>query len=85
MRFELDDGLYRYYLRDVQAGDAIGEFIVFDGELFYTGRIDKRIQILIPPGEVLATTACFISAAHFDRLNFLKVIFFPENDSLPSS
>jgi len=85
MRPELDDGLYQCHFL---VGDRCNEnitssFLAFDGEIFYVGLIDRRVQTYIPPGEAFATTVDLIRAAHFGQIEFMKIIFYPENDSLP--
>lgn len=83
MQLELDDGFYQCHLLDHDNEFITSSFLAFDGEIFYTGLIDRRVQMYIPPGEALAITVDLIRAAHFGQIDFMKIIFYPENDSLP--
>lgn len=84
MRPELDDGFYQCHLLDADNEYATSSFLAFDGEIFYTGLINRRVQTYIPPGEVLAITVEIIRAAHFGQIDFMKIIFHPLNPDLPS-
>lgn len=83
MQLELDDGLYQCSLSISADKTVAGSFIVFDSEIFYVGRYDRRIQLFIPPGDASKITAELIVAAHFEQIDFMKIIFYPESDSLP--
>lgn len=84
MRHELDDGFYQCWLIDYDQPIS-SSFIAFNGEIFYTGLIDWRVQIYVPPGKALAITIELIRAAHFGQISFMNIIFYPENPSLPCS
>lgn len=85
MRPELDDGFYQCSLSLSADKTVMGSFIVFDSEIFYVGRYDRRIQLFIPPGDASKLTTELILAAHFEQIDFMKIIFYPESDSLPIS
>ena len=83
MRPELDDGFYQCSLFISVDKMVVGSFLVFDSEIFYVCRYDRRIQLFIPPGVASKITAELIIAAHFEQIDFMRIIFYPENDSLP--
>ena len=80
---ELDDGLYQCQLLETDEESLNSSFLVFNGEIFYIGPIDWRVRIYIPPGEASAITVDLILASHFGQFDFMKIIFYPENESLP--
>ena len=79
---ELDDGFYQCQLLATDEACATSCFIVFNSEIFYTGPINWRVQTYIPSGEALAITVDLIYAAHFGQIEFMKIIFYPENNAL---
>lgn len=83
MQPELDDGFYQCSLSLSAEKTVMGSFIVFDSEIIYVGRYDRRIQLFIPPGDASKITAELIVAAHFEQIDFMKIIFYPENGELP--
>lgn len=83
MRLDLDDGFYQCYLLEIDDKYFTSSFLVFDGEIFYTEPFDWRVQTYIPPGEALEITVELIRAAHFGQIDFMEIIFYPENDLLP--
>lgn len=85
MQPDLDDGFYQCNLLDIDNQYVTSSFLAFDGEIFYTGLIDRRVQMYIPPGEALEITVELIRAAHFGQIDFIKIIFYPENDFLPEN